>query len=252
MNCHDAILLKHAWADGELDPVQSLELEQHLKSCRACSLALENVRALKSAIKSEALYFKAPPGLERSIRASLRLDKTRTARPMVNWWQWFRLAIPTAGVAVAAVALVLTLRGPSAEDRLVQEVSSSHARSLLAEHKFDVASADPHTVKPWLDARLDFGTPVVQLAEKGFPLIGGRLDYLQTRTVAALVYQRRQHLINLFIWPAPSDATAAPRLRTWRGYTLLQWTQAGMICWAVSDLNAADLKQFAELFKNGG
>jgi anti-sigma factor RsiW len=252
MNCHDAILLKHAWADGELDPVRSLEVEQHLKSCRACSLAFENVQALKSAIKSEKLYFKAPGELERNIRASLRLERPRTARQPPSWWQWFRLAIPSMGVAVAAVALVVSWNGPSAEDRLVQEVSSSHARSLMAEHKFDVASADPHTVKPWLDSKLDFAPPVVDLVEHGFPLIGGRLDYLQNRPVAALVYQRRKHFINLFIWPAPSDTTAAPRLRTWRGYNLVHWTQAGMICWAVSDLNAGELKQFAGLVRSGG
>ena len=252
MNCHDAILLKHAWADGELDTVQSLELEQHLKSCGACSAAFENVRALKTAIRSEQLYFRAPAGLERNIRASLGLGKTRTERQSPGWWQWLRLAIPTAGVAAAAVVLVVVLSGPSAEDRLVREVSSSHARSMLAEHKFDVASSDAHTVKPWLDARLDFAPPVIQLAEQGFPLLGGRLDYLQDRTVAALVYQRRLHVINLFIWPASADSTAAPRLSTWRGYNLVHWTQAGMICWAVSDLNAGELKQFAELVRRGG
>ncbi len=252
MNCHDTIRLKHAWADGELDTVRTVDVDQHLKSCGSCSAAFENLRGLKTAIKSEQLYFRAPNGLERNIRASLRLQQTRTEHPLPGWWQWFKLAIPTAGVAVAAIALVLTLNSRSAEDQLVQEVSSSHARSLLADHKFDVASSDPHTVKPWLDSRLDFAPPVVDLPEHGFPLIGGRLDYLQNRTVAALVYQRRKHLINLFIWPAPSDSTATPHLRTWRGYNLVHWTQAGMICWAVSDLSAAELKQFADLVRNGG
>lgn len=248
MNCRDARPMKHAWADGELDLVRTLELEQHLASCGTCSRAFEDVRVLKSALKPEALYFKAPAGLERNIRASLPFEPRRTAPQLPGWWQWLKLAMPTVGVAVAAIVLVAALRGPSAEDQLAREVTSSHVRSLMAEHKTDVASSDQHTVKPWFDGKLDFAPPVSDLAERGFPLVGGRLDYLQNRPVAALVYQRRKHLINLFIWPAASDSTSPPRLKAWRGYNLAHWTRAGMTWWAVSDLSAGELRDFANLF----
>jgi len=251
MNCHDASLLKHAWADGELDVVRTMDIEQHLESCAACALAFENVRALKSAVKSDELYFRAPAGLERGIRARLRLERERAPGPRPAWWQWLKFAVPTAGVAFALGLLVFPLSGPSAEERLGQEVTSSHVRSLMAEHKTDVASSDRHTVKPWFNGKLDFAPPVIDLAEHGFPLVGGRLDYLQNRAVAALVYQRHQHFINLFIWPAASESASPLWERAWRGYNLVHWTRAGMTFWAVSDLNGAELKQFAVLFSGG-
>src|SRR5207302_4356615 len=138
-------------------------------------------------------------------------------------WLWLRLAGITAVVALLAWGIVLGLNGPTGTDRLAQEITSSHVRSMMAAHLTDVASTDQHTVKPWFDGRLDFAPPVVNLADHGFPLVGGRLDYVGGRSVAALVYQRQKHFINLFIWPAGSETTQAEGTATCHGYHLVHW-----------------------------
>ena len=154
---------------------------------------------------------------------------------------------PAVGMALLLIlALPLALRY-SAQNRLADEIVSAHIRSLMLEHKLDVASSDQHTVKPWFDGKLDFAPPVVDLASQGFPLLGGRLDYFNGRQVAALVYQRHKHFINVFIWPVDSRAPAGGRAAARQGYNLVHWTASGMTFWAVSDLNTAELEQFAQL-----
>jgi anti-sigma factor RsiW len=139
----------------------------------------------------------------------------------------------------------------SAEDLLVREVLSSHVRSLLvASHQTDVASSDQHTVKPWFQGHLDFSPPVKDLSKDDFLLIGGRLDYLGDHPVAALVYKRREHFINLFIWPSSSGSAAGPAAVTRQGYHLIHWTDAGLTNWAVSDLNEKELEEFVNLIRN--
>jgi anti-sigma factor RsiW len=250
MNCQEIETLKHAYADGELDLVRATEIEHHLSDCRACSQAYENIRALSTALKSADLYFKAPAQLKRSIRASLP-NKARSSPTMsFGWWQWLKWGIPAAGTALIAVLLATASFGPSPEARLAQEVTASHLRSLLADHLTDVASSDQHTVKPWFAGKVDFAPPVKDLAAQGFPLVGGRLDYLQDRPVAALVYLRNQHhKINLFIWPATRSANTAKKSTVSRGHNLIHWNESGMTFWAVSDLNPVELREFAELIK---
>src|SRR5262249_46458652 len=138
----------------------------------------------------------------------------------------------------------------SADAFLTQELVANHVRSqMLPTHRFDVASSDPHTVKPWFAGKLDFSPPVKDLVDQGFPLVGGRLEYLHDRPVAALVYQRRQHSINLFIWPSTSVPETPMKVVSRQGYHLLHWTQSGMTHWAVSDLNAHELQEFAHLIE---
>ena len=253
MKCVEVQTLKHAYADGELDLVRSLDLEQHLNDCCGCFEALENVRALKSTVKSGDLYFKAPANLKRRIRASLRTEEASTSNaadaPTSFWWQWLKLALPITGIALLALLLVPALTGPSAGDRLAQDVTSSHVRSLMAAHLTDVASSDQHTVKPWFDGKLDFAPRVIDLADRGFPLVGGRLDDLQNRPVAALVYQRQNHFINLFIWPTPRNSNTAKKLEVRHGYNLIHWDESGMTYWAVSDLNPRELGDFVDLVR---
>lgn len=139
--------------------------------------------------------------------------------------------------------------GPSHEEMITREIVAGHVRSLMANHLSDVTSTDQHTVKPWFDGKLDFAPPVVNLASAGFPLVGGRLDFVDGRPVAALVYQRRLHFINLFIWPSTERQESSVVLQSREGYNILHWTRGGMTFWAISDVSADDLRSFAELLK---
>ena len=255
MNCQEIAALKHAYADRELDLVRATEIERHLSGCRACSQAYENIRALSSALKSSDLYFEAPAHLKKRIRASLGAENKnaptsqRSNAPTLFWWQWLKWATPIAGTALITLLLATSFIRPSTDERLAQEVTANHLRSLMANHLTDVVSSDQHTVKPWFAGKIDFSPPVKDLSAQGFPLVGGRLDYLQDRPVAALVYQRNQHKINLFIWPATRSANTAEKPAVRRGCNLIHWNESGMTFWAVSDLNPAELREFAKLLK---
>ena len=150
--------------------------------------------------------------------------------------------------AIIASSFLPRLR-PTSDQFLATQLIASHVRSLMADHLTDVASSDQHTVKPWLDTKLDFAPPVVDLSAEGFPLIGGRLDYLDNRPVAALVYGRRKHFINLFVWPAASNESKAPKTITREGYQLLHWADPDFNYWAVSDVNVNDLQTFKQQFE---
>jgi len=160
---------------------------------------------------------------------------------------WLAFAVGAA-CAVIAIALVFfqTTR-VSRENAIVDQVIANHVRSLLATHLVDIPSSDQHTVKPWFDGKVDFAPDVHDFATSGFPLVGGRLDYLDGKTVVALVYQRNKHPINVFIMPAAGSSDSTPALSNRRGYNILFWTHADMRYWAVSDLNETELRQFAEL-----
>jgi anti-sigma factor RsiW len=250
MICKDAQNLINGYVDGELDLIRNLEIERHIQDCALCTQDYKNHQVLSNAIKTGSLYFKAPADLRRRIQLSLRkAAKAEAGRRMLPKW-WFNIAAPMAAAAVILLALVPFLRGPSADDLLAGEVISSHVRSLMASHLADVSSSDQHTVKPWFAGKLNFSPPVEDLAKQGFPLIGGRLDYLEDRPVAALIYQRQKHFINLFIWPLGSDSDVETKTVLRQGYNLFHWTRSGMTFWAVSDLNNAELQKFVQLVQN--
>ena len=250
MICKDAQNLINGYVDGELDLIRNLEIERHIQDCALCTQDYKNHQVLSNAIKTGSLYFKAPADLRRRIQLSLRkAAKAEAGRRMLPKW-WFNIAAPMAAAAVILLALVPFLRGPSADDLLAGEVISSHVRSLMATHLADVPSSDQHTVKPWFAGKLNFSPPVEDLARQGFPLIGGRLDYVDNRPVAALIYQRQKHFINLFIWPSGSDSDVGTKTVSRQGYNLFYWTKSGMTYWAASDLNSAELQQFVELVQN--
>ena len=203
---------------------------------------------LSALIHSQATRYEAPADLRASIRAAISPD--RAASP--SWWQ--RLQWPQLSAAFACgilVSLALTRLIPSvdSQESLAAEVVSSHVRSMMVAHLSDVVSTDQHTVKPWFTGKLDFSPPVHDLAQDGFPLAGGRLDYIGQRPVAALVYQRNKHVINVFVWPASTESpTRPPQSR--QGFNITGWADAGMQFWAVSDISADELKTFAQLMRN--
>jgi anti-sigma factor (TIGR02949 family) len=244
MTCQETRQVIEAYADGELDLLRTLELERHLEDCAECRALYDQVQELRSAVRTHAPYFAAPEGFEKRIRTQLR--RRRQGRPETVAapglaWRLSALAAGIVGLVVFSAIFVSMLRRPAGET-VAQQVVSSHIRSLMENHLTDVPSSDQHTVKPWFNGRLDFSPPVKDLKAEGFPLTGGRLDYLDARPVAALLY-RRQHTINLFVWPSP-NSDSGPQVSTIKGYNLIHWTQSGMTYWAVSDLNSRELNQF--------
>jgi anti-sigma factor RsiW len=270
MNCEEATKLMDGYLDGELDPITSQTIEQHLRDCRNCEQTYETHGLLIRAIGNATPYYKAPAELRERIQSSLREEIVE--RPLRNVaqdarslilrgqrgprtvpsgapWNWLALAAAIIFAAIIALNLMPRLQRPGNDQFLATQLIASHVRSLMANHLTDVASSDQHTVKPWLDAKLDFAPAVVDLSSEGFPLIGGRLDYLDNRPVAALIYQRRKHFINLFVWPAAPDATRTPKTITRQGYQLLHWVNSDFNYWAVSDVNEKDLEAFKQQFE---
>jgi anti-sigma factor RsiW len=245
VTCQEVRDLINAYADGELDLVRSLEIEQHLQGCSGCSQIYRNLQTLKGSLAGSALYYRSPAGLQESIQAAVRKSSGTVQFLRPPLWTWAAVAAALVLVVLGAWGIAQLLSTSSQSNPLEQEVLASHVRSLMAGHLTDVASTDKHTVKPWFDGKLDFSPSVVDLSEQGFPLIGGRLDYLDGRPVAALVYQRNKHSINLFEWP--SSGQSGTGTSTLQGYNIIQWTKGGMTYWAVSDVTPGDLQAFVQL-----
>jgi anti-sigma factor RsiW len=244
---HDNIReLLHAHVDGELDLANSREVERHLESCTDCRGTERAIRELRAALTSDALAYRAPAHLRKRVRAALRQEE-RSTRQAFSPWLMFATGAAFAAVIVAVALFQTTQQAGS--NTIVDQVIANHVRSLLAAHLVDVASSDQHTVKPWFDGKIDFAPAVRDFAANGFPLVGGRLDYLDGKTVAALVYQRNKHPINLFITPEPTNRRTSPRVVNRRGYNIFSWTDNGMKYWAISDLNQAELREFGELIQ---
>jgi anti-sigma factor RsiW len=257
--CAECELLLHGLADGELDAANALSLESHLESCQGCAAAYSDILRQKELIKRDSLRFHAPAPLRERVLAAIaaaqddgRTLPSKAAHPPIRTAQPGRwhFGFGQAGAALSAMAfaasLVLFVSSWNQPAAIGQELVAAHVRSLLVNHLTDVASSDQHTVKPWFLGKLDFAPPVVNLEQKGFPLIGGRLDYAGGRVVPALVYRRHSHTINLFLWPAGKPGPATENLD---GYHVVSWTQGGFTFTAVSDVNLEELRAFQHILE---
>ena len=246
MDCNEIRDLLGAQVDGELDLAHSRELEKHLAACPACATAAQEITAQRNQVRSTLPRYAAPDSLRTRVRAEIRSAAGERAR--TAWWPSWQIA--STFVCLVAVFVIGYVGGVAHSQgaRFADEVLSSHLRSLEASHLTDVVSTDQHTVKPWFAGRVDFSPHVVDLAAQGFPLIGGRLDRLDGRQAAALVYQRHKHIINLFVQPV-SGHGPSEMVRTLEGYHLRTWTDGDLRYTAVSDLEEAELAIFAGLIR---
>jgi anti-sigma factor RsiW len=231
LDCATATLLLQADHDGELDAGRAAELAAHLAGCPACRRTQATLRTLTARIRAEAPRYAAPP---------LLCDRVR--RPAIVPRR--AIAGGAAGFALAACLAIALIR--ISPPGLADAALAAHIRALEPGHLMDVVSTDRHTVKPWFAGKLDYAPPVADYAAEGFPLVGGRLDYLDGRQVAALVYKKRGHAIDVFVWPG------SVRRASWsaKGYNQRSWTENGMAYLAVSDLNEAELDSFVDLLRN--
>ncbi len=250
MTCEETGGLLAPYADAELDLVRGVEIERHLEQCPACTAALERTRSLSRALGDPALYHQAPLDLHRRVRATVRRASGERSRLASLPWQW-------VGAAAAAAALVAfglwgaftALSKPSRDDVFAQQVVAAHVRSSLVDtHLVDRKSTNQHVVKPWFIGKVDVAPDVKDLSDRGFTLEGGRLDYIEHQNTAALVYLRNQHLINVFVWRA-AGKDRAPEYLERQGYHLIHWVNNERMVWVVSDLNAEELREFAELLR---
>jgi anti-sigma factor RsiW len=246
MTPDNARTLLHAYLDGELDAASTIELEAEIDRSPGLRQELARLSSLQTALRG-ATRFSAPAGLTERALGSVSTPREKTEGNVSPWWR--NAAISAS--AIAAVLLVWNLAGPlfHSQRRVssIDEVVSAHVRSLLADHLTDLASVERHAVKPWLSNRLDFAPPVRDLSDHGFQLAGGRLDYLGGEAVAAIVYQQRLHVINVFIWPSTGETSSRMHEATERGYNTVRFHSAGMNYWIVSDVNAQDLRKLAGL-----
>ncbi len=255
MNCNDIRVLLEANSDGELDLVRQLELEAHLRVCPTCALQAKGIDARRDTLRNSIPRFTAPPQLRDKIHALLRAEAAPAAphafrRPRISWPFW-SLSGLTASLALVLIIGYAWGNTHARTNFLLEEAISDHVRSLQAGHLMDVASTDRHTVKPWFAGKLDFSPPVFDLADAGYPLVGGRLERIDGQAAAALVFHRRLHTINLFVWPA-TNRPVPTRHGEGNGYYAESWSQGGLNFLAVSEIPAAELAQFTGEYRSRG
>jgi mycothiol system anti-sigma-R factor len=248
VGCELVTTVLHGYLDGELDAARAADFERHLISCPDCVAALESQEKLRSALHGAGLYERAPATLRQTVRAQLGTSAHASVISMRNPapWRWLAMAATFFLAVFLGWRLLPIVRGNRGETALASAIVDAHLRSLQPGHLEDVQSTDQHTVKPWFDGKLDFAPPVHDFVSDGFPLQGGRLDVVHGRTVAVLVYARRKHLVNVFVWPT-TEPDSQPLSGSQLGYNWIDWRKAGMEMCAVSDLTPDDLAELQRL-----
>ena len=250
MTCEETGILLHALIDGELDAGHAREVENHVAACPLCASQWREYHGLHQALATPALRYRAPANLRARIEGTLPSARPHSAPTRRSLFKGF--AIGTVAPAALAASLVVFVVRREADRRILGDVVSAHLRSLQGDHLIDVQSTDQHTVKPWFNGKLDLAPPVVDLTAQGFTLIGGRIDYLDGRPVAAVVYKRRAHVINLFVAPADTAVLGSGRgaaIENLQGFNIWRWAFSDLDVWAVSDINAEELQEFGEKFE---
>ena len=251
MNCAECEILLHPLIDGELDAFHARDVEAHVATCTGCAEKLKAFRAMREAMAGADLKFPAPASLRNRIEAALPSPSAEIIAPR-KFFQPARrsffggFAMGSALSAAIAATLVIGVFRIDQNQQVADEVVSAHIRSLQAGHLMDVETSDQHTVKPWFDGRVDVAPPVIDLTAQGFTLLGGRLDYIDGEPVASVVYQRRKHVINLFVAQRLGIAHAGAIAETIQGYNVRHWTEQGLDFWAVSDLAGDELDEFVQ------
>jgi anti-sigma factor RsiW len=246
MTCDEAEILLQALIDGELDAGHARDVESHVEGCPRCAAMLKDYREMSLAMADAGMHYTAPPALRARIEAALPQPRPMQSRRAVLRG----FALGSAVSALAATGLVAIVLRHDDMERIQSEVVSAHLRSLQAGHLTDVISTDQHTVKPWFNGRLDVSPPVVDLTTQGFTLIGGRLDYVDTRAIGAVVYRRREHVINLFVSQTASTEHRPARIETIQGFNIRHWSDRGLNYWAVSDVAKDELADFGDKFES--
>jgi anti-sigma factor RsiW len=254
MQCDRARRLLPQLIDGALGSLRRLFVTRHLAHCAACSAQLEELQSMQAAIRSNLPYHRAPPGL--AARIGAMLPREDVPAPSRSWLRMPAFALSGTGLAGALAGVALTLLvvgggGGASNDAVVRSVIDSAIRSRMAEHLTDVLTSDQHTVKPWLSARLDISPAVPELKDAGFPLIGGRLDYVDGHPAAAVVYGNAKHIINLFAWASPGKPDTGFHDESHEGFNIVTWRRGGITYYAVSDVEADQLAKFARLVAAG-
>jgi anti-sigma factor RsiW len=249
MNCEESEVLLHALIDGELDAGHARDVEAHIADCPHCAAALSDYREMSKAVADADLRYKAPLELRQRIEAALPQTQAQVVQMPSRRAVLRGFAMGSAVSALAATGLVAIVLRNDDMERIQSEVVSAHLRSLQAGHLIDVVSTDQHTVKPWFNGKLDVAPPVVDLTAQGFTLIGGRLDYVDARAIGAVVYRRRQHVINLFVAQTASTERRSAKIETVQGFNIRHWSDRGLNYWAVSDLAKDELAEFGDKFE---
>ncbi len=257
MLCDRAATLLNPLADGELTWLKAWRVRRHLARCPSCAWQLEEIGALRSAMRTSLPYHRASPALAARIGAVLPGEVPPAVRPAIPAFWPRRLPAMGMGIsgALAGVALTLFVQSGLSEQRaetIGRAAIAAHSAAMTSGHAIDIPTSDRHVVKPWLSARVDVSPPAADLAAEGFPLIGGRLDRIDGHKAAVVVYQHRQHVIDLYVWNAGNASDTAPRSETRQGFNTISWRQSGMDMVAVSDVAAGDLADFVAKVAAGG
>jgi anti-sigma factor RsiW len=243
LNCTACQVLIHGYLDKELDTANAASVAEHLAGCAECTRVHDEALVLMTSVKRHAPYYTAPASLTDSVLVAV----APRPRAIERWRKWFA---PAFSAATLALAMVLYVATPGSEQPLMEEAVSSHVRSLMGEHLNDVVSSDRHTVKPWFTGKLDFSPPVFDYSSQGFALLGGRLDYLQHQTTAALSYGHAKHIINVFILPT-TESDKPPISQSIRGFNVVSWQENHLRFVMVSDVEKGELETLGQLLRKG-